>query len=753
MAWRTVPRPRQVRRRARGRGVRDRVRRVLRGRALRGVGNGTDALELGAGAASGSAQGDEVIVPTNTFVATAEAVCAVGATPRFVDVLPDTLLLDPAAAAAAIGPAHGGDHRRAPVRADGRRRGAVGHRRAARPGARRGRRAGPRRRVRRAAGRAAGAPPPRSASIPARTSAPSVTAGPSCPTTPELVGPDPVAGRPRPVRERPARSTSLVGRNSRLDSLQAAHPDGQAAGPRRGATRPGSPSSSATGRGCRPGARRWRWTRTRRRCYHLAVVQVPDRAAVTRGARRRGDRLGDPLPRARATGSPRSPRTPTVRCRWRRRLRGADPVAADVPDAGHRGTPTASARCSPVSEIGAATCRDSRRGRHAPGSDAADAARAPRRAHVPLLRRRAGRRPGEAVRRPGASSPRSSTTCAGAVGARWSLDGYLAALDGAPTPRRSYLLTIDDGHESAVAIVAPMLAEAGVPVRALRLPGTARGPRRAGPRYYPDEPLAVRATSSRTLHGCWHGARRARQGPHPDVRHGRCRPATARRRGACDLEAATAVRARAFAYPYGTHDAAARRCRGRGGLSHCVRRRPRARPLRGGPSVRADAPTRCSLFRLKLSRGYRLLSRAAGRAWRAAAAVRAASRSCVARPGLARAGSTGRRADPAPPAPCRARHTPEEPDSLPLSSGTAQAFLSRHSGRRRTSLDRRRRRGCAARVLDRCRCSSSPRRCGWTAADPRSSGRSGWARADAAFTMLKFRTMTVGVHRRRPCAT
>ncbi|KRE32497.1 glutamine--scyllo-inositol aminotransferase [Mycobacterium sp. Soil538] len=69
-----------------------------------GVANGTDALELIL-AGLGIGPGDEVIVPTNTFVATAEAVCAVGARPRFVDVLPDTLLVDPAAVAAAAGPA------------------------------------------------------------------------------------------------------------------------------------------------------------------------------------------------------------------------------------------------------------------------------------------------------------------------------------------------------------------------------------------------------------------------------------------------------------------------------------------------------------------------------------------------------------------------------------------------------------------------------------------------------------------------
>ena len=68
-----------------------------------GVGNGTDAMELVL-AGLGIGRGDEVIVPTNTFVATVEAVCAVGARPRFVDVLADTLLIDPAGAEAAIGP-------------------------------------------------------------------------------------------------------------------------------------------------------------------------------------------------------------------------------------------------------------------------------------------------------------------------------------------------------------------------------------------------------------------------------------------------------------------------------------------------------------------------------------------------------------------------------------------------------------------------------------------------------------------------
>lgn len=72
-----------------------------------GVGNGTDALELIL-AGLGIGRGDEVIVPSNTFIATVEAICAVGARPRFVDVLPDTLLIDPDAVKAAVRPVTAG---------------------------------------------------------------------------------------------------------------------------------------------------------------------------------------------------------------------------------------------------------------------------------------------------------------------------------------------------------------------------------------------------------------------------------------------------------------------------------------------------------------------------------------------------------------------------------------------------------------------------------------------------------------------
>ncbi len=65
-----------------------------------GVSSGTDALKL-AYLAVGVGPGDEVIVPANTFIATAEAVSHIGARPVFVDVLDDATM-DPAALAAAV---------------------------------------------------------------------------------------------------------------------------------------------------------------------------------------------------------------------------------------------------------------------------------------------------------------------------------------------------------------------------------------------------------------------------------------------------------------------------------------------------------------------------------------------------------------------------------------------------------------------------------------------------------------------------
>jgi dTDP-4-amino-4,6-dideoxygalactose transaminase len=66
-----------------------------------GVGSGTAAIQL-ALMASGLSSGDEVIVPANSFFATAEAVSTAGATPVFVDSDPVSYTIDVSSIEAAI---------------------------------------------------------------------------------------------------------------------------------------------------------------------------------------------------------------------------------------------------------------------------------------------------------------------------------------------------------------------------------------------------------------------------------------------------------------------------------------------------------------------------------------------------------------------------------------------------------------------------------------------------------------------------
>jgi len=68
-----------------------------------GVANGTDAIWLGLKAA-GIGPGDEVILPSHTYIATAAAVHFVGATPVLADIGPDHML-DPTSAESLISPA------------------------------------------------------------------------------------------------------------------------------------------------------------------------------------------------------------------------------------------------------------------------------------------------------------------------------------------------------------------------------------------------------------------------------------------------------------------------------------------------------------------------------------------------------------------------------------------------------------------------------------------------------------------------
>ncbi len=66
-----------------------------------GISSGTAALHL-ALRALGVGPGDEVITVPNTYIATVFAISYTGATPVFVDVLPDTANMDPARIAAAL---------------------------------------------------------------------------------------------------------------------------------------------------------------------------------------------------------------------------------------------------------------------------------------------------------------------------------------------------------------------------------------------------------------------------------------------------------------------------------------------------------------------------------------------------------------------------------------------------------------------------------------------------------------------------
>ena len=68
-----------------------------------GVANGTDALQISY-MALGIGPGDEIITPSFTFIATAEAAALLGAIPVFADIDPDTFCLDPASVESLVTP-------------------------------------------------------------------------------------------------------------------------------------------------------------------------------------------------------------------------------------------------------------------------------------------------------------------------------------------------------------------------------------------------------------------------------------------------------------------------------------------------------------------------------------------------------------------------------------------------------------------------------------------------------------------------
>ncbi len=74
---------------------------LVDGRTCVAVNSGTSGQHLGL-LAAGVGPGDEVIVPSFTFAATANSVALTGATPVFVDIEPDTFCMAPDAVSAAV---------------------------------------------------------------------------------------------------------------------------------------------------------------------------------------------------------------------------------------------------------------------------------------------------------------------------------------------------------------------------------------------------------------------------------------------------------------------------------------------------------------------------------------------------------------------------------------------------------------------------------------------------------------------------
>ncbi|NMI00270.1 polysaccharide deacetylase family protein [Pseudonocardia acidicola] len=194
-----------------------------------------------------------------------------------------------------------------------------------------------------------------------------------------------------------------------------------------------------------------------------------------------------------------------------------------------------------------------------------------------------------------------------------SLDDYLAGLAGRPTPRRSFLVTIDDGHESVGRVAAPVLAAAGVPAVLFVCPGLLGGRARWTPGYT-GERLAAAAELTQLcgdgvelgVHGFDHTRLAGLDGAalHRQVAAARA-----------ELAAVTGVAPRAFAYPYGTFDEAARHAVAAAGydVGFAVAREGGRFAVDRVGVHGADSPR---MFRFKLSPAYRLLSRTAGRTQR-----------------------------------------------------------------------------------------------------------------------------------------
>lgn len=204
-----------------------------------------------------------------------------------------------------------------------------------------------------------------------------------------------------------------------------------------------------------------------------------------------------------------------------------------------------------------------------------------------------------------------------------SLDQYLGWLDGAaPLARRSYLVTIDDAHESVVRIAAPLLAARQIP-SVLFVPSGMVGTTIAwgAPEYRQERiatPEALRSLAGTGMELGVHGYDHTRMVEmdsavlHRHVMHARD-----------ELIALTGIRPRAFAYPYGTHDETSRQALSQAGYQvgfAVAREQGRFAKWR----IAVDGDDSLGAFRFKLTEAYGLASLAAGRVPRLRHRVRAA---------------------------------------------------------------------------------------------------------------------------------
>jgi peptidoglycan/xylan/chitin deacetylase (PgdA/CDA1 family) len=211
-----------------------------------------------------------------------------------------------------------------------------------------------------------------------------------------------------------------------------------------------------------------------------------------------------------------------------------------------------------------------------------------------------------------------------------SLDEFLAALDGRAAPRKSFLLTIDDGHTSALRHAAPILAEHGIP-SVLFVPPALLGRQLGWNPAYGGEQLAGRSeVAALALTGMEVGVHGWDHSTMVGMSRSELHRQVSQARDA--LRAIVGYPPRSFAYPYGAYDAEA--CRAVETAGYAVAfATGRERGRFAVDRVGVAATDSLLLFRLKLSLPYRLLTRLASRLpWlryrhRVRAAVRSAIRS------------------------------------------------------------------------------------------------------------------------------